>query len=433
MKIFIFLVLFVFVGISSCEKNELDPSQESIATNKVLYVQGEKKLYSLDAETGKMLWEADGGVNMFTNPFLYKNSLFTNGGNISAINYFASYNAGNGKRNFFLLGNGFEGGNSELFVKDNIFYSSFSSTVFANDATTGKNIWKYQWSSGFGIGLISVGPSGIIFRDNQNMVCLDLNGKDVKWIYSLPLSGNGFSNKPIVTDSEIVFGYGLRNLMVLDISTGKEKWSQKNENWQIQRIGIFNGNIFLLKNNSINQIQALSLKDGKIIWENSKISGYYFGTKPVIEDNKIIVSHFDGVNEEGNLSAFNLKDGSLIWTTKTPQAFRNNIFYSQGVLVTTDYASFANQKNFYFTDANTGKLMYQKPIHKFASPYPIVANGVFFVIDHDPKDLVAYNLKTGNKLWSFNIGIRTSAPMLVDSKERVFNSEWISNLGRSFE
>ncbi|MCP9765927.1 PQQ-binding-like beta-propeller repeat protein [Lacihabitans soyangensis] len=433
MKLFIFIVLVVFVGISSCEKNELDPSKEPIATNKVLYVQGDKKLYSLDAETGKMLWEANGGVNMFTNPYLYKGSLYSNGGNSFFLNFFASYNADNGQKNFLLQGSGFENGNSEFIGKDNVIYSTWNKQLYASDATTGKNIWKYQWNLGFGIGLISVGSSGLIFQDNQNIICLNLNGKDVKWIYSLPLSGNGFSNKPIVTDSEIIFGYGLRNLMVLDISTGQEKWSQKNENWQIQRIGVSNGNIYLLKSNSINQIQALSLKDGKIIWENSKISGYYFGTKPVIEDNKIIVSHFNGVNEEGNLSAFNLKDGSLIWTTKTPQAYRNNMFYSQGVLVSNDFASFAVQKNLYFTDVNTGKILYQKPISDSGTHNPLISNGVIFLIDHDLKDLVAYSLKTGSKLWSFNIGTRTSSPILVDSKGKVHNSEWLSNIVRSFE
>ena len=173
MRILKFLVLFVFVGIISCEKNELDPSQEPTATNKVVYVQGDKKLYSLDAETGKMIWETDGGVNRFTNPFLYNNSLYTNGGTTAYINYFVSYNANNGQRNYYLLGAGFENGNSALFVKDNIFYSSFGSKIFANDATTGKNIWKYEWNLNFGIGLISVSSLGIIFQDNQNIVCFD--------------------------------------------------------------------------------------------------------------------------------------------------------------------------------------------------------------------------------------------------------------------
>lgn len=434
MKQFTKLYSLLFLAIfSSCQKNEVNPLDDTSATNKVLYIQGDKKLYSLDTETGKMLWETDGGVNRFSNPFFHKNSLFTNGGSTSYLNYFVSYNADNGKRNFLLQGAGFENGNSALFVKDNIFYSSFGSKIFANDATTGKNIWKYDWNLNFGIGLISVSSLGIIFQDNQNIVCLDLNGKDIKWIYSLPSSGNGFSNKPIVTNAEIIFGYGLRNCVVLDISTGKEKWTQKNDSWQIQRIGLSNGVVYLLKSNSTNLIQALNLKDGKLIWENSKISGYYFGAKPVILEDKLIVSHFDGTNQAGSLSALNLKDGNLIWTTKTSDAHRNNMFYSQGVLVSTDFASFAVQKNLYFTDINTGKLLYQKPIHKLGSPYPLVANGVIFLIDHDLKDIVAYNLKTGNKLWSFNIGTPISAPILVDSKGKVYNSEWISNLSKSFE
>lgn len=161
------------------------------------------------------------------------------------------------------------------------------------------------------------------------------------------------------------------------------------------------------------EIFAINNKTGEIFWKSrlGNITDQIIlkNQIPVINDGKLFITTQDPNN---NIYALDLKDGSLVWNYKLDDTnndipvlfFDNKVFTQSG-------------NNFYSFEANTGKLLSQKsfdePIHGKA-----VTDGENIFVANEKDVLFALNPNTLDVLWQFKLDEGQS-----NIKERIFSKD----------
>jgi outer membrane protein assembly factor BamB len=161
------------------------------------------------------------------------------------------------------------------------------------------------------------------------------------------------------------------------------------------------------------EIFAINNKTGEIFWKSrlGNITDQIIlkNQIPVINDGKLFITTQDPNN---NIYALDLKDGSLIWNYKLDAAnndipvlyFDNKVFTQSG-------------NNFYSFEANTGKLLSQKsfeePIHGKA-----VTDGENVFVANEKDVLFALNPNNLDIVWQFKLDEGQN-----NIKERIFSKD----------
>jgi len=161
------------------------------------------------------------------------------------------------------------------------------------------------------------------------------------------------------------------------------------------------------------EIFAINSKTGEIFWKSrlGNITDQIIlkNQIPVINDGKLFITTQDPNN---NIYALDLKDGSLIWNYKL-DATNNDI----PVLFFDNKVFTQSGNNFYSFEANTGKLLSQKsfeePIHGKA-----VTDGENVFVANEKDVLFALNPNTLDILWQFKLDEGQN-----NIKERIFSKD----------
>jgi DNA-binding beta-propeller fold protein YncE len=161
------------------------------------------------------------------------------------------------------------------------------------------------------------------------------------------------------------------------------------------------------------EIFAINSKTGEIFWKSrlGNITDQIIlkNQIPVINDGKLFITTQDPNN---NIYAIDLKDGSLIWNYKL-DATNNDI----PVLFFDNKVFTQSGNNFYSFEANTGKLLSQKsfeePIHGKA-----VTDGENIFVANEKDVLFALNPNTLDILWQFKLDEGQN-----NIKERIFSKD----------
>lgn len=161
------------------------------------------------------------------------------------------------------------------------------------------------------------------------------------------------------------------------------------------------------------EIFAINSKTGEIFWKSrlGNITDQIIlkNQIPVINDGKLFITTQDPNN---NIYALDLKDGSLIWNYKL-DATNNDI----PVLFFDNKVFTQSGNNFYSFEANTGKLLSQKsfeePIHGKA-----VTDGENVFVANEKDMLFALSPNTLDILWQFKLEEGQN-----NIKERIFSKD----------
>lgn len=265
--------------------------------------------------------------------------------------------------------------------------------------------WKYQiGDAGDPIGF-TLKNDILFFETHDNIYAVDAkSGKEI-WKFKLTEYGINYL-QPIVANGIVYYG-AIKRFYAIDVKTGQEKWSFKlNED---------DGNIYTtaavacntLFFGTSNYLYALNTKDGKLKWK-SKVDEKIFGA-PLIKNNLV---YFTGSK---NLYAVNIKDGKLKWkfnlgSSLSPILDENSYFpYNNYYPVLDDKNIYLgnSEGNFFAIDLKTG-LKKWKYKAEWGVSSPAIANGIVYFVscegyDYDDKTfLYAINAETGEKLWKLS-------------------------------
>ena len=147
-----------------------------------------------------------------------------------------------------------------------VVYANTSGIVYALDAATGNELWKYK-----------------------------TGGK----IFSTPaVYGNG-------DGASVIIGSCDTYIYSLNIKTGKVNWKYKCNKSVLGSPTVYGGKVYI--GASDHTFRALNAKTGKLVWENKDVKGFV-EAKPFVDNQQVVIG--DWANR---LYSFNPSNGKLQW------------------------------------------------------------------------------------------------------------------------
>ncbi len=262
-------------------------------------------LYAINAKTGMLRWEKQlPGCNM---PGLIEGLAADNG-----IVYAGSgrglmaCSVKNGKELWVNSGwNRREGTTTTLSVGSGVVIAGSQwQALFANDAKTGKFLWRADAN-----GLRNRGSSPVI-RDGKAwlvsqdaLFVMDAPTGKVEQYVKLPVETDGTST-PLLTEDAVIFGSSKAGLMALDKKTLKEKWRYetgdalvytvpytRKTSRSIETSPVLVGQSVIVTA-SDGTVSALEAQTGKLLWKAS--TGAPIFSSPAVSGNTVIVADYSG-------------------------------------------------------------------------------------------------------------------------------------------
>jgi outer membrane protein assembly factor BamB len=248
----------------------------------------------------------------------------------------------------------------------------------------------------------------IIFFDNKGSILnFDQNSKLI-W------KSNNYSKEekkigPLISISQknnlIIAADNLGNFYGLNAIDGKKLWLKKNDSSFNSQIKIFKNFFFVLDVN--NSLHCFSVKDGSKLWSFFTEESFINSNKilsMIIKNEKIIFT-----NSLGDITALDINDGKLLWQTSTLKSriFEDIMKLNTSTLVESeDSIYFSNNLgNFYSIDLDTGSTNWIQKINSSIKP-TIIKNLIFTISDDGFLFVIEKN--TGNIIRVTNLSYQSS-------------------------
>jgi outer membrane protein assembly factor BamB len=228
-----------------------------------------------------------------------------------------------------------------------IYFASADSYVYAVNADTGKEEWRFRthgelWSTP----VVSDNMLWVGSYD-KNLYCLNLHGKEV-WRFP---TGGKIASSPFVYKNLVLAGSNDGYLYALDRRAGKEIWKFR--------------------------------------------TGDLIASSPIVWDGKIYIGSYDCnmycLNVEGN-EVWRFRTGAEIWSLQASSSVYDGVLY------------FASMDGYvYALDAETGKEVWRVMTGKYGNCMQPAVNENLVLQPSRDGILFAFD-KKGRELWRFNLG-----------------------------
>lgn len=231
---------------------------------------------------------------------------------------------------------------------------------------------------------------------------------------------------PAVADG-MVYVNTSTGLKALDASTGDVAWTfpAGDSNAFISPV-VQDGVVYVA--GSDRSLSALDAGDGTRLWSvplpGTVPSENYPGSFTHVAVSGELVF---GRSAEGTVSAFDIHDGKAVWTATLEGSAEETFLVSESVVAVTavDYSQTEGQRpvRLHALDATTGDPVWS-PIELTSTATLAAADGVLFVADslETTGTLSAYDIRTGESIWTQEMGGSLRSPVYVDGQLYVLSN-----------
>lgn len=301
-------------------------------------------------------------------PVIYKNSVVVG----NSIDGLVSYNLADKNVNWRVnIPYGVEAGAAT--VKDRLFVGSNHGKMYSINLTNGDIIWTFDSKSE----LVSepLLYEGVLYfvSGSQTLYALDASSGKQLWIHSrqdttslITIRGG---SKPSISDDVIYVGFSDGALVALNSKTGTAQWEiSLNRNTKFKDIDaspVIDGD-YIYVNSYDDKVYCLSKDKGEIIW-SAPFGG---ASTPLISDDKVFVT-----SSKGEIVALTKKEGILTWSRKTNDGIFSELSLYNDLIVTGE-----TQGKLLFFNKTTGETVgsFEPGRGVFSRP-SIFENSIYFI------------------------------------------------------
>ena len=268
--------------------------------NGVIYVGSyDKRLYALNATSGKMIWEyaSDGGI--VSKPYIFEDNVYF--GSEDQRLHVISLRSGRVNWTHFT------GGpirSSPIVAEGHVFIGSDDGLLHAVSVMTSRPVWQFDAGSPIRSTPLVLQESIYLGTENGDMVCLDFKGK-AKWHFN---AKRAITSSPTVSNGVIFFGSLDSTLYALDAKSGWMVWRYKLEKATISTPYIIEDT--LITGSTDGYIYAIDARSAKELWRfrtEHQVTG-----SPVTYKDSVYCGSVDG-----NLYCLEYRTGRLRWKFST--------------------------------------------------------------------------------------------------------------------
>lgn len=248
-------------------------------------------------------------INRMT-PVIYKNSLVVG----NALDGLVAYDLRSKSELWRLaIPQGVEA--SGAVVRDTLFVGSNNGKVYSVDMAKGTINWEFDTKSE--VVAEPLLDEGVLYfiSGAQSVYALDASSGKQIWIYSRQDTSGSMTirggSKPALSNGVLYSGFSDGSLVALNSKTGTEQWEiTLNRNTRFKDIDsspVIDEDILLI-NSYDDKLYCISKNKGEIMWS----SPYGGSSTPLVDGDRI----FSG-SSRGEMVALNKKDGALLWKHET--------------------------------------------------------------------------------------------------------------------
>ena len=170
-----------------------------------------------------------------------------------------------------------------------------------------KQVWRRADNTDIGAGAVQSGKYVVYANTSGIIYALDAATGEQLWKYAT--GGKIFSTPAVYGKGDaasVIIGSCDRNIYSLNIKTGKVNWTYKCNKSVMGSPTVFGGKVYI--GASDNTFRALNAKTGKLVWENNEVKGF-IEAKAYVDNQQVVIG--DWAN---TLYSFNPANGKLQWT-----------------------------------------------------------------------------------------------------------------------
>ena len=242
-----------------------------------------------------------------------------------------------------------------------------------------------------------------ILLDKNNLFYFDSDGSIIKFDdnSSIVWKQNYYSKQdkklqPILffgkSEKDLFIADSIANYYVINKNTGALKWKKKHSSSFNSQIKIFQNKALVI--DMENQLRCFSLETGQLLWSVKTQQSLLRSQKKqslILSTDKIFFS-----NSIGDVTAVNVSNGKIIWQTPTQSnvSFGNTYFLKLSDIVSDKDSIFVSNNNsqFFSIDLLTGAINWKQ---NFSSELRPAIIGDYLVTISDNGLLVVMNKETG--------------------------------------
>jgi outer membrane protein assembly factor BamB len=190
-----------------------------------------------------------------------------------------------------------------------------------------------------------------------------------------PILSFATNGKVLIVADNISNYYAINNV------SGELLWKMSNTSPFNSQIKIYKDRFYIT--DYTNTLKSFLIKNGKEIWNYKTDSSFIKSQKKLsiaIKDQMIFFN-----NSIGDISALNIDDGRLLWQRPTQNSLileNSFLFKNSNLVISKEAIIFSNNKNeFYSLNTNSGNLNWKQKINSNISP--IIINDIIFTISND--------------------------------------------------
>ena len=314
---------------------ELPPT---VAYGRVYLAQGRGRFFSIDAESGDVVWEKQFSENCTAaSPTVYEGLVFQpylpapcNYGSRDATGFLVAMDAASGKERWRFP---VSSESTPLVVDGTVYVGSWDGRLYALNARTGKQRWAFD-------------------------------------------AGEELNSAAAYADGVVYIGSDGSQVFAVDAATGAERWraagfSRGQREYFYATPTVAYGRVFI--GNTDGMVYAFGATSGKLLWAQS--AGTYVYSAAAVWRQTVYVGSYDG-----NFYALDAATGDVRWTYDSPASIHGAptvmgglVYFSTCGTCGSNGSRFAEQgpRGTYALDARTGKLVWQFPDGHYS---PIVAD-----------------------------------------------------------
>jgi outer membrane protein assembly factor BamB len=304
---------------------------------------------------------------------------------------------------------GFETDSSPVIVND-VLYIGSTFGVFALNAQTGKEIWRFQTNSF--VKSVPAISNGVLYfgAEDKKFYAIDAKDGTLKWkndtsmggytasavvvdniVYAIPKDGTFYAfdasngeiiwvklvgkiveSSPAIGEGIIAFGTDGGDIIALDASTGKQKWSYDTGVIGIKSSPVIaDGAIFIGSNDG--SVYAINTDNGNLKWKYSTSDNVE--SSPSVKNGVVYFG-----SRDSNFFAIDAANGKLKWK------FSNSGPVICAPAISNNMVYFGTQNNvIYGLDANSGQLLWKNSTGKKDKDYitsPAISGNMLYAATH---------------------------------------------------
>ena len=269
---------------------------------------------------------------------------------------------------------------SPVIADGRLFISSKSGYLYALDAATGDELWRFQLSDYVVRSTPAVEDDIVYIGAGFNLFALDASTGNEIWRFPMRYAGQ---SSPLIAGSNVLVTSQEGLMYAVDKATGEQDWSLPTEGLPFGGVAT-DGTIAIVATDS-GTVHCIDIASGRSLWR-VRTGGELFAS-PTLAGSSVIVT-----SKLGTTMALDLDRGDLLWEVASggmqPAAVDGQAVYISG----TDGAITA-------VSLITGETQWVYPTGRTVSGAPVLAGD--FVIAGTGRNLVALNRESGQPVWNY--------------------------------